>query len=77
MEHINFHGDFIRTRRKELGLSQAQLGQEIGVNFRTISEIEKGKLRLKFQRVPKLAKALKASIDEICELPPYLSLSIN
>ncbi|TXH52475.1 MAG: XRE family transcriptional regulator [Desulfurellales bacterium] len=77
MENVKFKGDFIRQRRKELGLSQTQLGQEIGVSFRTISDIEKGKFGTRINRVPKLAKALKASVEDVCELPDYISLSIS
>ena len=73
MENVRFKGDFIRQRRKELGLTQTQLGERIGVSFRTISDLEKGKFGTRINRIPYLAKALNASVNEVCELPSFLS----
>lgn len=77
MEHIKFNGDFIRQRRRELNMTTTELGQAIGVGFKQIYAIESGVNRTKPERIPLLAKALKAKVREICELPTYMQISDN
>lgn len=65
MEEPKLNGDFIRQRRKELNMTQAQLGQAIGVSFRQISWIEKNVNGTSVSRLYKLAQALNVDINQI------------
>ena len=59
--------------RTELGLTQAQLGEEVGVSLRTILDYEKGRKSPRASTMLKLAKALKVSVkflsDDACDNP--------
>ncbi len=59
--------------RNELGLTQAQLGETVGVSLRTIWDYEKGLKKPRATTMLKLAKALKVSVkflsDDTCENP--------
>lgn len=52
----------VRTRRKELGLSQEKLGEMIGVSYQQIQKYEKGINKLSPEKIQLLAKALRVSI---------------
>lgn len=54
--------DIIKTRRFELGMTQAQLATAVGVSEATISRWESGDIsNMKRTRIASLAKALKIS----------------
>lgn len=53
----------IRQRRKEKGLSQAELAEKTGLTQTTISTIEKGKSDTTTKALCQIAKALDVSID--------------
>ena len=59
--------------RNELGLTQAQLGDAVGVSLRTILDYEKGRKSPRTTTMIRLAKALKVSVryltDDACENP--------
>ena len=59
--------------RTELGLSQGQLGEKVGVSIRSILAYEKGEKTPRPSTMLKLAKALNVSVkfltDENCENP--------
>ena len=55
----------IEELRKDLGLTQEQLGKGIGVNFRTISNYEKDVREPDIETLKKLSKFFKVTIDEI------------
>lgn len=61
------------SARKDLGLTQTQLGDAIGVSLRTILDYEKGRKAPRPSTMLKLAKALKVSVkflsDDSCENP--------
>lgn len=60
------HGEIIKARRLQLGLTQEQLGDLIGVNKSAIAKYESGKIEnMKRLTVAKLAKALDISPLEI------------
>lgn len=65
MQETKLNGDFIRQRRKELNMTQKQLGEAIGVSFRQISWIEKNVNGTTAARLFKLAKVLNVTIDQI------------
>jgi transcriptional regulator with XRE-family HTH domain len=54
-EHV---GIKIRNRRKELRLSQARLGSEVGVSFQQIQKYERGTNRVGASRLAEIAKVL-------------------
>lgn len=52
-------GHRLRMRRKLLGLSQDDLGKEVGVTFQQIQKYERGVNRMGASRMWEFAKALK------------------
>lgn len=48
----------IRTRRKELGVSQQTLAEACGVSFQQIQKYERGANRISFSRLVEIARAL-------------------
>ena len=63
----------VYSARTELGLSQGQLGEKVGVSIRSILAYEKGEKTPRPTTMLKLAKALNVSVkfltDENCENP--------
>jgi len=60
-KNINIQlGKNIKTRRQELGLTQLQLAQKIGIESKTtITDVEKGRTSLYVSNLFRYAKALK------------------
>ena len=54
-------GRRIRMRRLDLGISQSQLGNALGVTFQQIQKYEKGTNRVGAGRVQEIARILKVS----------------
>lgn len=65
--------DKVKDARTELGWSQTQLGEAVGVSLRTILAYEKSEKHPRPSTFLKLAKALKVSVkflsDDECEDP--------
>lgn len=65
--------DKVKDARTELGWSQTQLGEAVGVSLRTILAYEKSEKHPRPSTLLKLAKALKVSVkflsDDECEDP--------
>ncbi len=63
----------LRDARYELGLSQTELGEKVGVSLRSILAYEKGAATPRRGTILKLAKALGVSVkflsDDSCENP--------
>lgn len=57
-------GDTIRTRRKELGLSQKELGNKVGVSHQQIQKYEAGLIKVAPYRMKAIGKALEMPIKE-------------
>ena len=56
----------IKSRRKELGMSQQRLAQKVGYSDRSsIAKIEKGQVDLSISKIYAFAKALKISPVEL------------
>ncbi len=51
-------GAAIRKRRKELGLSQEQLSEKVGVSYQQIQRYENGSSMLNVENVQRIAKVL-------------------
>lgn len=63
----------VKMARNELGLTQTELGDAIGISLRTILDYEKGKKTPRQSTMLRLAKALKVSVkyltDDECDDP--------
>ncbi len=63
----------VKTARSELGMTQGELGEAVGVSLRTILDYEKGKKKPRQSTLLKLAGALKVSsrflTDDSCHDP--------
>ena len=67
MANIEDIGKLFKDKRKELGLTQAQLGERVGVSKSEISKIESGR-GLTFSTIKKLSEAL--GVTAAVELKP-------
>ena len=70
----------IRNRRKELGLSQTNLGEAIGVTFQQLQKYERGVNRIGASRLAAIAGALGVPIgyffpDDSAEMPVKIDLA--
>lgn len=69
-------GQRVRARRKMLGLSQTQLGKELGVTFQQVQKYERGTNRIGSSRLFRLSTALDVPVAYFFEgaqtkLPGY------
>jgi len=55
----------VRQRRKELRLSQSDLGKAVGVTFQQMQKYEHGTNRISFSRMVAIARALKCSVADL------------
>ena len=55
-------GRIIRDRRKSLGLTQAAAGRLVGVHQTTLSDVERGKNKVKIDTLMKLIAALRLEL---------------
>lgn len=60
-------GQRIRARRNEVGMSQDELGQKLGVSFQQIQKYEKGTNRVSTGRLDQICRALECSITDLTE----------
>ena len=58
-------GAFIQTGRKEVGLTQAKLGERLGVSAQSVSNWERGETLPDVSLLPDLAVLLHCSVDAI------------
>lgn len=59
-------GEVIRTKRKELNLTQEELGNLAGLNRLTISEYERGQVNYpRFETLELLANSLALPVSEL------------
>lgn len=58
-------GKHIRSRRRQLELTQEQLAEMIGVGHQALSRIESGKMAPKMDRLPSLAQSLQCSVADL------------
>ncbi len=74
VNRFNEIGLLFLKRRKELGLTQEQLGEKVGVTKSEISKIENGRA-ITFSTIDKLSKAL--GVTAMVELKPATIISPN
>lgn len=55
-------GRIIRDRRKSLGLTQTAAGNLVGVHQTTLSDVERGKNKVKFDTLMKLLAAMRLEL---------------
>ena len=67
-DEVDAHvGRRLRQRRIALGISQEQLGTELGLTFQQVQKYEKGQNRISAGRLYKLAKILSVSVEHFFE----------
>ena len=65
-----FIGARMRECRQALGISQADLGNSLGVSFQQIQKYEKGVNRVSAARLFDICKALNVSLSSMFERDP-------
>ena len=63
-------GERLRRRRVELGLTQEQLGQVIGVSYQQIQKFERGANRISAARLLLLAERLEIDVGHLYGIGP-------
>ncbi len=69
-------GCIIRQRRKELGFSQEQLSEKVGVSYQQIQRYENGGSMLNVENIQRIAIALRLPVNFFFEQhspPPVIS----
>jgi len=69
-------GEMIRETRKEMNLTQEQLGKLVGVQKAQISKIENNTKDVRFSTIMKVFEALKAKVKFTIEFDKNRDLSI-
>jgi len=78
---IDIHvGQRVRARRKMLGLSQTQLGDELGVTFQQVQKYERGTNRIGSSRLFRMSNTLDVPVAYFFEgaetkMPGYVSMN--
>ena len=60
---VNDFGRTVRSRRRELNLTQEHVAGVIGVNRRVVSELERGKGTVQIQIALEVARALGLDVE--------------
>lgn len=58
----------LKTLRESRELTQLELGRQVGVSDRSIRDYEEGVAIPRLDKAIRLAKALKVSLKELCEV---------
>lgn len=69
-EFFKIFGTRLAELRKARGLTQAELGEQIGVNQTAIGSYEIGRRRIPLSQIAPLANALGVAVAELVELEP-------
>lgn len=64
-EYFKVLGGRIAALRKELGLTQVQLAETLGISQQMVASYEVGRRRIPVSMLPSLAQALKVQTDEL------------
>ena len=64
MQDFDF-GNRLYALRKKAGLSQAQLGEKVGLSNKAVSKWENGQAKPGLEVVHQLADALSVSVDDL------------
>jgi transcriptional regulator with XRE-family HTH domain len=58
-------GEAIRTYRKRAGLSQEKLAENVDLNPKYLSEVERGRANISLDALARLAKSLKIRLRDL------------
>lgn len=72
---IEYFGSNLARLRKERGLTQQELAEQLGMNKQTISNIEKGKSYPTFRNLEKISQTLNASHVQLFGSPKEVTVS--
>lgn len=67
-------GERIAHARKERGMTQAQLADQLGIAQQTLGHYEVARARIAADLLPKLAEALDVSLDELLKGEPTVRI---
>lgn len=70
-------GANLRGRREAIGMTQAQLGQAIGVTFQQIQKYERGANRISAAALLRIANALECSVADLYGDPDPAGTSMS
>jgi transcriptional regulator with XRE-family HTH domain len=70
-------GASVRDRREALGVTQAQLGQSVGVTFQQIQKYERGTNRISAAALLRIADALACSVADLYGDPDPAGTSMS
>jgi transcriptional regulator with XRE-family HTH domain len=70
-------GAVIRKRRKELGYSQEQLAEKVGLSYQQIQRYENGSSMLNVENVQRIAQALALGIEDVFAAEPLRGSAIQ
>jgi transcriptional regulator with XRE-family HTH domain len=77
IDAVDLHvGSRVRSRRRQLGLSQTELGVAIGIVFQQIQKYEKGTNRISSSRLHQISMVLKVAPAYFFE-DPLAKFAIN
>ena len=78
LRSVNNHlGTRIRSRRKQRGMTQTQLGQSLGLTFQQVQKYEQGSNRISAARLPHMAQALDVPVTYFYEGMPSPSVGLT
>ena len=60
-------GERIKARRNELGVSQQDLGEKLGISFQQVQKYEKGMNRVTTGRLLQLCRALQCDLTDLAD----------
>ncbi|MGH9160536.1 MAG: helix-turn-helix domain-containing protein [Vicinamibacteraceae bacterium] len=66
--HDQHLGRFVRRRREELGLSQAELGRRSGLSVKHLDHIEQAKVEASVNALERLAQGLRIDASELLRM---------
>lgn len=58
-------GQAIRKRRKQLGMTQEELAEKLGLGHQALSRIEHGHIAPKMDRLPLIAHSLQCTVSDL------------
>ncbi|MFN2506598.1 MAG: helix-turn-helix domain-containing protein [Acidimicrobiales bacterium] len=69
---MSVFGDFVKLRREELNLDQAELARALGINQQTVSKWEQAKTVPRPQRIRDVAEVLRVDVSDLMKYAGYL-----
>jgi len=76
-EHSNQLGEKIRRLRKQMGLTQEELGERANIHYSYVGQVERGDKMPSLKTLKKLATALNTPVQYLLEEPSTYGTSEN